>query len=221
MTDCRPRAAADDPLHGADRIPGTADETCSEEQIEPKVRRRLIRKMWVTAAILLLIAACADLASLPLNGRWYVAGMEEVQVRFGLITMSNPSAKAFSDTGNGITIVPVAAWSWNGTIHVVPSPFAQQFGRLGGPAGEKTSMLPIRHNLVPGSMHRIDRCTLSVYSDPKIGPWQRIHPSCPAPRHPMRIQDQRRNFSIDYMRFGLVDTGNPDIRRSKTSWKAT
>ena len=154
------------------------------------------RKWRMTAAALICAAACAHLASAPLNGRWDVPGMGEVRIRFGLMTISDPSARAFSDASSTVTVLPISAWSWNGTIYVLPMPFAEQFGRMGGPSNNGTPILPVSHNMRPGSMNRIDQCTLSVYSGPKVGPWRRIDTSCPPPDRSMRESGYDKEFAV-------------------------
>lgn len=156
-------------------------------------RRKTIR----AAAAVVCLGTCAHLSSLPLNGRWYVPGMGEVDVRFGMMTISNPSAKAFVDSGNAITMIPVIAWSWNGIVHVIPNGYAYQTGSLGGPGGRAAPLLPVRHNMRPGSIRTIDRCTLSAYGHPMTGRWQRIERSCPKPEHPMMTIPSDVEFHVD------------------------
>lgn len=131
-----------------------------------------------------IAAVCADLATLSLNGRWHVDGLGYVNVRFGIMQITNPSATAFSDASSLTTYIPVLTWSWNRKVHLMPSRYAIETGRLGGPANARAGWLPLRHNLPSGTLQIIDGCTLSAFPNPRIGPWRRVSSRCPEAAHP-------------------------------------
>lgn len=123
--------------------------------------------------------------------------MGEAEVGFGLMSISNPNAAAFSDAGNATTYIPIMAWKWNDDIHIVPGRYAMQIGSLGGPDGARAPLLPSRHNMPIGRVVRIDDCTLSVFEVPRIGPWRRISSRCPDPRGASESHATTDEFRIE------------------------
>ena len=144
-----------------------------------KPRRRRIVLISVAT-----ITICADLASLPLNGHWYVGGLGDVTIRFGIMTITNPNEAAFSDASKLTTYIPVLAWTWSHKVHVRPGRYAMETGHLGGSGNAKAPSTPLRHNLPSGTLQIIDACTLASFPKPRFGPWRRVSSSCPESAYP-------------------------------------